>query len=74
LTFQSISPGVVKTDFFVSSGTKVITPDAMYASNPYLMPKDVADAVLYALGCPPQIQVIVFDWLIRTDTASAAIG
>jgi NADP-dependent 3-hydroxy acid dehydrogenase YdfG len=61
-TFQSISPGVVKTDFLVSSGTSIITPDAMYSSNPYLLPKDIADAVLFALGCPPHVQVM----LLRT--------
>jgi hypothetical protein len=58
-TFQSISPGVVKTDFLISSGTNIITPDAMYSSNPYLLPKDIADAVLFALGCPPHVQVIL---------------
>jgi hypothetical protein len=51
---------VVKTDFLTSSGTKIITPDAMYATNPYLLPKDVSDAVLFALGCPPHVQVILF--------------
>jgi NADP+-dependent farnesol dehydrogenase len=56
--FQSISPGVVKTDFFTSSGTKIITPEDMYSSNPHLLPKDIADAIIFALGTPPHVQVI----------------
>lgn len=57
--FQSISPGIVKTDFLTSSGTKLFTPDAMYSNNPHLLPKDVADTVLFALGCPPHVQVMI---------------
>ncbi|XP_055904818.1 farnesol dehydrogenase [Eupeodes corollae] len=47
----SISPGMVETDFL-----KVYNP-ASYAPIPKLQPKDVADAVLYALHTPPTVQI-----------------
>ncbi|XP_021929730.1 dehydrogenase/reductase SDR family member 11-like [Zootermopsis nevadensis] len=53
----SISPGMVKTDFLTSSGTKLVTAEATYSSNPHLLPKDVADAVLFALGSRPHVQI-----------------
>lgn len=48
----SISPGMVRTDLAEASG--LTDP---YEDNPYLEPQDVADAVLYALGTPPHVQV-----------------
>ena len=57
LVFQSISPGLVKTDFLISSGSKILTPETAYAGKPHLMPEDVVEAVLFALGCPPHVQV-----------------
>ncbi|XP_055849970.1 farnesol dehydrogenase [Episyrphus balteatus] len=47
----SISPGMVETDFL-----KVYNP-ASYAPYPKLQPKDVADAVVYALHTPPNVQI-----------------
>lgn len=49
---QSVSPGMVRTDMHEASG--LTDP---YENNPYLEPQDVVDAVLYALGTPPHVQV-----------------
>jgi NADP+-dependent farnesol dehydrogenase len=49
---QSVSPGIVRTGMREASG--LTDP---YENNPYLEPQDVADAVLYALGTPPHVQV-----------------
>ncbi|KAJ9585022.1 hypothetical protein L9F63_020632, partial [Diploptera punctata] len=57
IKITSVSPGVVKTDFLVSSGTTLLSPEQMYSSNPHLLPKDVADAVTFALSTPPHVQV-----------------
>lgn len=53
----SISPGLVKTDFLTSSGSKILTPETVYPATPHLMPEDVVEAVLFALGCPPHVQI-----------------
>ena len=47
-----MSPGFVRTDLPEASG--LTDP---YDGNPYLEPQDVADAVVYALGTPPHVQV-----------------
>jgi len=47
----------VKTDFLISSGSKILTPETVYAGTPHLVPEDVVEAVLFALGCPPHVQV-----------------
>jgi hypothetical protein len=77
--FQSLSPGVVKTDFLISSGTKIVTPEVMYSNNPHLFPKDIADAVMFVLGCPPHVQVsgkfcymTVRLWLNRINVQSVS--
>jgi len=57
LLFQSISPGLVKTDFLTSSGSKVLTPETVYSGTPHLLPEDVVETVLFALGCPAHVQV-----------------
>lgn len=55
--FQSLSPGLVKTS--IMEGTDwvegVTDPDA-----PTLQAKDIADAVLYVLSTPPNVQVNYF--------------
>jgi NADP-dependent 3-hydroxy acid dehydrogenase YdfG len=43
---------MVRTDLREASG--LTDP---YEDNPYLEPQDVADAVIYALGTPPHVQV-----------------
>lgn len=53
----SISPGPVKTDFLISSGSKILTPETLYSTIPHLFPKDVVEAVLFVLGSPPHVQV-----------------
>jgi NADP+-dependent farnesol dehydrogenase len=55
---QSLSPGGVKTEFFIASGREV--PDAaLLYQLPLLESQDIADAVLYVLGTPPHVQVLV---------------
>jgi NADP-dependent 3-hydroxy acid dehydrogenase YdfG len=55
---QSLSPGVVKTEFLIASGTPALNPEQLY-KGPTLERKDIADAVLYILGTPPHVQVSV---------------
>lgn len=58
LFFQSLSPGPVDTEFaeannlFSSEQYKEV-----YGKLPKLLPKDVADSVLYVLSTPPTVQV-----------------
>jgi hypothetical protein len=54
---QSISPGIVKTDFMTSVGSKIVTPEAAYSSTPHLLPEDITEMVMFALGRPPHVQV-----------------
>jgi hypothetical protein len=54
--FQSVSPGVVATEFMAASG-RPVDPERLYSSIAHLEAKDVADAVLYVLGVPPHVQV-----------------
>ncbi|XP_069683455.1 farnesol dehydrogenase-like [Periplaneta americana] len=44
----SVSPGLVKSE---------MPPEDFLKNYPYLNPEDIADAVLYALGVPPHVQV-----------------
>jgi hypothetical protein len=55
--FQSVSPGVVETEFLAASG-RPVDPKQVYSSLPHLEAKDIADAVLYVLGVPPHVQVL----------------
>ncbi|XP_069683468.1 farnesol dehydrogenase-like isoform X2 [Periplaneta americana] len=52
----SISPGIVKTEIIEASGM-AIPSEFLYGTFPHLEASDVADAVLYALGTPPHVQV-----------------
>jgi hypothetical protein len=54
--FQSVSPGVVETEFIAATGID-LDPKQVYSSIPHLEAKDIADAVLYVLGVPPHVQV-----------------
>lgn len=49
--FQSISPGIVRTDIFDENWSEFLN------KTPHLLPKDIADAVIYALGTPPRVQI-----------------
>jgi NADP+-dependent farnesol dehydrogenase len=56
--FQSLSPGVVKTEIMstVTSMPKEAI-EAMMKSLPFLESKDIADAVVYLLGTPQNVLV-----------------
>lgn len=50
-----MSPGYVTTDIFENCNM----PDLkrQFEKRPALVPEDIADAVIYALGTPPHVQV-----------------
>ncbi|KAK7864239.1 hypothetical protein R5R35_009509 [Gryllus longicercus] len=50
-----VSPGMVRTSFL--NETRSANPEEWYAQRAHLFPEDVADAVLYALGTPPHVQI-----------------
>ena len=57
---QVISPGMVQTEIMLAAGFKVPpgqTVDYLYKDIPHLQSQDIADAVTYALGTPPRVQV-----------------
>ncbi|PSN32250.1 hypothetical protein C0J52_19670 [Blattella germanica] len=56
IKISSISPGIVKTEFLSAGTTKTLSPE-IYNIVTCLEPKDVSDAVLYALSTPPHLQV-----------------
>jgi NADP-dependent 3-hydroxy acid dehydrogenase YdfG len=47
---------MVATEFMAASG-RPVDPKQVYGSNPHLVAKDVADAILYVLEVPPHVQV-----------------
>nr|CAD7194986.1 unnamed protein product [Timema douglasi] len=51
----SVSPGVVVTEFMNLYGEE--RKNRLYAENPTLQSKDIADAVVYTLGTPPHVQI-----------------
>ncbi|XP_069677724.1 farnesol dehydrogenase-like isoform X3 [Periplaneta americana] len=57
IRISSVSPGLVKTDFFSKAGNSDELTDLMYQTNPYLETKDVVDAIVYILGTPPHVQI-----------------
>lgn len=61
LVLQSISPGMVKTEILIASGYDLIPPgmtiDQAYDTIPHLKCEDICDAITYALGTPPHVQV-----------------
>ncbi|KAF4527779.1 hypothetical protein B566_EDAN015835 [Ephemera danica] len=52
-----ISPGFVHSEIIEASGVPEDIAAQMYASAPCLEPRDIADALLYALSAPPHVQV-----------------
>ncbi|XP_069685859.1 uncharacterized protein [Periplaneta americana] len=52
----SVSPGMVETEFMAASG-RPFDPKKVYGENPHLEAKDVSDAIMYALGVPPHVQI-----------------
>lgn len=62
--FQSISPGIVETEFFTRLyKDKPEAADTVYSSIECLQANDIADAVTYILRMPPHVDVN--DILIR---------
>ncbi|PSN57064.1 hypothetical protein C0J52_01753 [Blattella germanica] len=57
IRITSVSPGVVKTEFLQTSKFRSVTGDLLYKVHKFLEPKDIADAVLYAIGSPPHVQI-----------------
>lgn len=65
---QSVSPGFVRTEFAEVAGffdpndekTKEILD-----KSPVLWPQDISDAVLYALGTSPHVQVKFFERILN---------
>ncbi|CAG2061588.1 unnamed protein product [Timema podura] len=54
----SVSPGIVDTHIYESDPVNgKARKEYIFKNNPFLKPKDIADAVLYALGTPPNVQV-----------------
>nr|CAD7423473.1 unnamed protein product [Timema monikensis] len=53
----SISPGMVDTHIYESDPVNgKANKEYLFKNNPFLKPNDIADAVLYALGTPPNVQ------------------
>ncbi|KAG8038188.1 hypothetical protein G9C98_006513 [Cotesia typhae] len=59
IKITSISPGLVKTNIASKTNLK-----NLFDEIPALEPEDIADAVLYALGTPPHVQVPIFSLLL----------
>ena len=55
--FQSVSPGVVETEIFLPEHLELIKN----AQLPMLKSEDISQAVLYAIGTPPHVQVWIVD-------------
>jgi NADP+-dependent farnesol dehydrogenase len=55
---QSLSPGAVKTEFLTASGRTDIDLE-QFKDIPFLESKDIADGVVYILGTPPHVQVLI---------------
>ncbi|XP_059485514.1 farnesol dehydrogenase-like [Neocloeon triangulifer] len=53
----SISPGLVRTEIAVAGGASEEVAKKFYDESPCLEAQDVADALLYALGTPPHVQI-----------------
>ncbi|XP_046412390.1 farnesol dehydrogenase-like [Neodiprion virginianus] len=56
IKITSISPGLIRTEFLAVATTEAVA-EAVYSQRPILDPEDVANAIVYALGTPPHLQV-----------------
>jgi NADP-dependent 3-hydroxy acid dehydrogenase YdfG len=55
---QSVSPGLVRTDIFKAGGyPEELQKEIASGSMPILQGSDIANAVLYALSAPSNVQV-----------------
>jgi NADP-dependent 3-hydroxy acid dehydrogenase YdfG len=54
--FQSISPGLVDTEL-LRAGTTSLDAEELFNRLPSLKPSDIADAVMYVLSTPCNVQV-----------------
>nr|XP_046487728.1 dehydrogenase/reductase SDR family member 11-like [Neodiprion pinetum] len=51
----SVSPGFVSTEIFETGGLS--DTEKLFQRTPHLQPKDVADAIVYVLGTPENVQI-----------------
>ena len=58
VAFQSISPGLVRTEIAIAAGAPPEVAKQIYEESPCLEAKDIADALVYALGTPGHVQVL----------------
>ncbi|KAJ9585017.1 hypothetical protein L9F63_020627, partial [Diploptera punctata] len=56
IRITSVSPASTATEFRVASG-RPLDPQRSYSNSPHLLPKDVADSVVFALSAPPHVQL-----------------
>ena len=55
--FQSVNPGLVKTDFIDAVGDPKKKGTQMYKVCPFLEPEHITQAVFYILSAPPIVNV-----------------
>jgi NADP-dependent 3-hydroxy acid dehydrogenase YdfG len=53
---------MVRTNLMVAGGISREKSDDFFAKYAHLEPNDVAEAVLYAIGTPPHVQVSQIMW------------
>lgn len=67
IKITSLSPGIVATEIFELGGISNV--EEMFAKTPHLESKDIADAVLYILGTPENVQITELTIRPTGDTA-----
>ncbi|KAF4531863.1 hypothetical protein B566_EDAN000891 [Ephemera danica] len=58
IKITGISPGMTRTNIIEASGIPKAEADQFYNSIKYLLPRDIAEALLYALSTPPHVQAL----------------
>lgn len=70
ILLQSISPGLVETEFHVHAFQDANEASILYSSNPCLQPKDIAAAALHILSSPSHVEVSSKELLNRLMTVN----
>lgn len=52
--YQSLSPGLVKTEIFKAND---VDKEGAFFMGPHLQPKHISDAVIYVLSTPPVVNI-----------------